>query len=357
MSSNADAQAGKRGNRKLDEFALHPDPRKLYSIAYPGVTWGGSLAIVSTHRGSANFFNALVTEIKHKDNPKKFSLHTVTIQDALDQGFLSRLQAKLPPGDARQDMDEADYFNFIKSGCADEESFLQEFMCVPADDNSAFLSYDLISGCLYKLTEPWEWSMADFAACKDPVYAGLDIGRANDLTALWLFQVVNGTWFLRKRVELQNVCFADQEATIYPYLELPCLRRACFDQTGLGRQFTERAQARFGTYRIEGITFTGPVKEALAYPVRSAFEDRTIRIPDDRFVISDLRSIKKETTLSGNIRFVADSGPNGHADRFWAMALALQAGKSSTTPLLPIVIESTRTHTIRSRRSREIIAA
>lgn len=34
MSSNADAQAGKRGSRVLDEFALHPDPRKLWSIAY-----------------------------------------------------------------------------------------------------------------------------------------------------------------------------------------------------------------------------------------------------------------------------------------------------------------------------------
>ena len=41
MSSNPDAQAGKRGGRVLDEFALHPDPRKLYSIAYPGITWGG----------------------------------------------------------------------------------------------------------------------------------------------------------------------------------------------------------------------------------------------------------------------------------------------------------------------------
>src|SRR5215468_206888 len=27
MSSNVDAQAGKRGDRVLDEFALHPDPR------------------------------------------------------------------------------------------------------------------------------------------------------------------------------------------------------------------------------------------------------------------------------------------------------------------------------------------
>ena len=47
MSSNPDAQAGKRGDRTLDEFALHPDPRKLYAIAYPGITWGGSMEILS----------------------------------------------------------------------------------------------------------------------------------------------------------------------------------------------------------------------------------------------------------------------------------------------------------------------
>ena len=94
MSSSPDAQAGKRGDRLLDEFALHKDPRKLYSIAYPGITWGGQLEIVSTHRGSHNFFNELITEVREKGNPKKVSLHRVTLEDALNDGFLWRLQEK-----------------------------------------------------------------------------------------------------------------------------------------------------------------------------------------------------------------------------------------------------------------------
>ena len=40
MSSNPNAQAGKRGTRVLDEFALHENPKMLYSIALPGITWG-----------------------------------------------------------------------------------------------------------------------------------------------------------------------------------------------------------------------------------------------------------------------------------------------------------------------------
>ena len=91
----------KRGDRVLDEFALHPDPSKLYTIAYPGITWGGSLEIFSTHRGTANYFNQLILEARHKGNPKKFSLHRVTLQDALDQGFLFKLQQKLPADDER----------------------------------------------------------------------------------------------------------------------------------------------------------------------------------------------------------------------------------------------------------------
>ena len=126
MSSSPDAQAGKRGDRLLDEFALHKDNRKLYAIAYPGITWGGQLEMVSTHRGSHNFFNQLIVEAREKGNPKKISLHRVTLEDALNDGFLYRLQEKLSPDDERQEMDETDYFNFIKGGCADEESFLQE---------------------------------------------------------------------------------------------------------------------------------------------------------------------------------------------------------------------------------------
>jgi phage FluMu gp28-like protein len=332
MSSNPDAQAGKRGDRVLDEFALHPDPRKLYSIAYPGITWGGSLEIFSTHRGSANFFNGLITEIRHKGNPKGFSLHRVTLQDALDQGFLYKLQGKLPPDDERQGMDEAAYFDFIKAGCADEESFAQEYMCVASDDAAAFLSYELIDGCKYPAAESWETDLLD---TKNPLYVGVDVGRDHDLTVIWVIEKVGGISLTRRCIEMKAQTFDAQESALYEVLALPQVRRCCIDQTGIGRQFAERAQKRFGTYKVEGLHFTGPVKEELAYPVRAAFEDRTIRIPDSQTIFSDLRGIRKETTASGNIRFAGERGKNGHCDRFWALALALHAGKTPDGLFVP----------------------
>jgi phage FluMu gp28-like protein len=339
MSSNPNAQAGKRGSRLLDEFALHPDPRLLYAIAYPGITWGGSMEIVSTHRGTANFFNDLVEEIKHKGNPKGFSLHTVTLVTALDQGFLGKLKAKLPPEDPRQQMDEAAYFDFIRAGCPDEETFQQEYMCRPSDDKSAFLTYDEIAACCYPGDTVWAVSLEELSR-ETELYLGVDVGRDHDLTVFWLLSRIAGAWFTRRVICLQNQTFAAQEAELYSLLELPNLRRCCIDQTGIGRQFAERAGERFG-FKVEGVGFTGPVKEELAYPLRAAFEDKTIRIPRDRLIESDLRAIKKETTASGNIRFTADRGKNGHADRFWALALALHAGGSHTVPPPPVWADST----------------
>jgi phage FluMu gp28-like protein len=328
MSSNADAQAGKRGDRILDEFALHPDPRKLYEIAFPGISWGGSLEIFSTHRGNINYFNELVREITERQNPKGFSFHRITLQDALEQGFLFKLQSKLPEDDPRIQMDEGDYFNFIRSGCADEESFQQEFCCTPADDNTAFLGNDLIAGCEYREGDRWQANLLD---CKNPLFVGVDVGREHDLTVIWLVEQVGGINFTRRVVEMSKQTFDAQEQSLYELLKLPMVRRCCIDQSGLGRQFAERATKKFGAYRVEGISFTTATKEELAYPVRVAFEERTIKVPFTNAIRADLRGVRKEVTSSGHTRFAGERNRYGHCDRFWALALALHAAKKPAT--------------------------
>jgi len=369
MSSNPDAQAGKRGDRILDEFALHPDPRKLYSIAYPGITWGGQLEMVSTHRGSHNFFNSLITEVKDKGNPKNISLHRVTLEDALNDGFLGRLQEKLPNEDPRLDMDEAEYFDFIKSGCADRESFQQEYCCVPADDAAAFLSYELIDTCILRGEQDMRavrenvgkngyirtFTNHPIKLDKDtPCFLGIDLARVGDLTVMWLGTKLLDVFVPLVIVEMSNVDFARQEQVMHELFSNYRILRACIDQSGLGRQFTERAQKRYGEYRIEGVNFTAQNKEALAYPVRSAFEDRAVRVPSDRHLVADLRAIRKTTTTTGAVRFDGERGTNGHADRFWALALALEAGRTTYQPFYyqPVTSPRAETNPMRTRRRR-----
>ncbi|MCX7871985.1 MAG: terminase family protein [Verrucomicrobiae bacterium] len=337
LSSNPDAQAGKRGDRVLDEFALNPDPRRLYAIAYPGITWGGSLEIFSTHRGGENFFNQLIQEIKYKGNPKGFSLHSVSLEEALKQGFLYKLQQRLPPDDPRQQMDEGDYFNFIKSGCPDEETFLQEYCCVPCDDRNDFLGFALIDSCKYQANEKWKMQSADFRNENTELYIGVDVGREHDNTVIWVLEYCGDVFYTRNVDVLKQVSFAEQEEILYEWLRLPQTRRCCIDRNGVGLQFTERAKRQFGAYRVEGVHFTAQIKEHLAYALKVVFETRRIRIPDERAIVSDLRSLKRTVSVAGNMRFDAERNEHGHADRFWALALAIHARKDIQAPTIHIV--------------------
>ncbi len=324
MSSNPDAQAGKRGSRLLDEFALHPDPKKLYAIAEPGLTWGGTLEILSTHRGSQNFFNTLVREVREGGNPKNLSLHRVTLEDALAQGFLYRLQQTLPAADPRQAMDEAAYFEYVKSRAPDEETFLQEYLCQPADDQAAFLEYDLIASAEYPANMPWQ------TVENGPLTAGIDIGRHHDLTVLWVLEKLGDVFYTRHIECLKNLSKSAQENILWPWIA-QC-QRTCIDASGLGIGWVDDATDRFGT-KVEGVTFTSSVKESLAYPVRGMLEDRRLRLPYDPAIRADLRSLRKTVTSAGNVRFEAERTPHGHADRFWALALALHANSNTPGPI------------------------
>ena len=325
MSSNFNAQAGKRGSRKADEFALHPAQRELYGIMMPGTQWGGNVSIFSTHRGSGTFFNHLIREVKEGGNPKGFSLHTITLEMAVREGLLRKLKAKWDESDPRQDLDEDGFLEATRAEQADEEMWQQEFCCVPSSDEAAFLSYDLITPCQYAPGEAWEIPLSE---CAGELYLGVDVARTRNLTVFWVLEKYAGMLLTRKVLVSQNQTFSAQEAILDGLLREPNMRRACIDRTGLGMQFAERAGERFGGM-VEGVLFSGPAKEGLAYPVRAAFEDRTLRIPGDRETEADLRSVRKTITAAGSVRFDADnSEKRGHADRFWGLALAIEAAKS-----------------------------
>lgn len=319
LSSNPDAQAGKRGTRVLDEFALHPDPKALYSVALPGIAWGGRLEIISTHRGRENFFNSLVEEARSGGNPKNISLHRVTLQDALEQGLLKKLKSKLGEDSEVRDMDEGDYFNFVKNSCADLETFMQEYMCEPFDDASSFLPYQPLLDCRYKSGEDWR------RRGLGGLYLGIDVGRCKDLSVFWLLEKLGDTLYTREIQTFKEATFAEQESALFSYMQNPLLRKVCIDQTGIGRQFAERAAERFGASRAQGLSFTAALKEELAYPLRARFEERKIRIPMSDEILADLRGVRRAPSLSGGVKFTAQSTQNGHSDRFWALALAVRA--------------------------------
>jgi phage FluMu gp28-like protein len=318
LSSNPDAIVGKTGHVKLDEFALHKDQRQLYAVAKPVIQWGGTLSIISTHRGVATQFNSLITDIKERGNPMGWSLHTIPIQRAVEDGIVE----KINQGSNRAAETRESWLARQRAECIDEEQWLQEYCCVPADESSAFITYEMINGC--EVTTDCHKSLTDLSKSENALYIGFDVARSQHLSVIDVEEKVGDVFWERQRIELHKKTFSEQEEILYQLMQLPKVQRCCIDSTGLGAQLAERAVQRFG-WRVEPVRFTAQVKETLAFPLRSAHEDRTLRYPRDEKMRADLRGIKKETTPSGNIRFVGEAA-DSHCDRFWAKALALHAG-------------------------------
>ena len=317
VSSNPDAIVGKSGHVILDEFALHKEQRQLYAVAKPVIQWGGTLTIISTHRGSQTVFAEIIRDIKERGNKMGWSLHTIPIQLAVEQGIVERINKATGKSETREA-----WLARQRAECLDEEQWLQEYCCIPADESSAFITYEMISAC------EDDTALKDFAylqTCKNPLYLGFDVARTTHLSVIDVEEKVGDVFWERMRIELRGKKFSEQEFELNRLMALPQVRRCCIDSTGLGMQLAENMVARHGS-RAEAVRFSGTVKEDLAFPLRAAHEDRTLRYRKDDALRADLRGIKKEITASGNIRFAGEAA-DSHCDRFWSKALALHAGK------------------------------
>ncbi len=317
LSSNPNALAGKRGHVKLDEFALHQDQRLLYRVAKPVTTWGGQLCVISTHRGAGSVFNQILREAREGGNPMGWSLHAVPLQKAVDAGLVARINRKTGGAESGEQ-----FMARLRAGCVDQEQWRQEYCCEPADESASFITFELIDrcrepGCL----KDHAW----LAASANALYLGVDVARKQDLCVLDVGERIGDVIWDRLRIELLNRPFAEIEAELFRLLQLRQLKRACIDATGLGLQMAERAKRKFG-WKVEPVTFTAAVKEEMAFQLRTDLEKRLVRLADDPRLHADLRGLRKETTTSGNLRFVGEV-EDSHCDRFWAKALRQHAAR------------------------------
>jgi phage FluMu gp28-like protein len=317
VSSNPDAIAGKSGHIKIDEFALRKMEfqREAYAIGKPATQWGGQFTVISTHRGVGSLFNTIIRDIKERGNPMGWSLHTVPIQTAVAEGLVEKINAASGGNESREE-----FLARIHRECIDEEQWLQEYCCQPADESTAFITYEMITAAE---TEGCHRDYAYLHDCPNPLYIGWDVARKGDLSVIDVEELAGDVLWERMRIEMKGKKYAEQRWEFERLLGLRAVRRACIDATGLGNQMAEEMVAKWG-YRAEAVTFTAQVKQDLAGPLRMAHEDRKIRYPREEALRADLRGVKKETTAAGNIRFVGEAA-DSHCDRFWAKALAVHA--------------------------------
>lgn len=101
----------------------------------------------------------------------------------------------------------------------------------------------------------------------------------------------------------------------------------------MGEKPVEDARRRHGESRVEGVLFSAAIKLDMATALKEAMQDRKARIPaGDVPLRADLHAIKKQVGVTGTPRLIADGDTDGHADRFWAVALAVSAGQLTYQP-------------------------
>ena len=323
LSSNPNAFAGKRGHVKLDEFALHPDQRLLYQVAKPVTTWGGTLSIISTHRGPNTLFNQIICEIRRDPKASPWHLFSYPLQKAISEGLVERINEKSSRNETREEFEKR-----IHAECLSEDAWNQEYCCIPADEQSAFISHDLITAAQDPLLKLMTLDELLCYAKSNPasnLYAGLDVARKQHLCVIDVGEKIGEVIHDRLRTELLDQPFAEIRRNLYPILRLPNLRRCCIDNSGIGMETTEEARAQFGT-KVEPINFSLPTKERLAFGLRRQFEDHNLRIPIDEKLRADLHGIRKAVTPAGKIQFEGDTD-DSHCDRFWAKALRQEAAR------------------------------
>jgi phage FluMu gp28-like protein len=304
LSASPDAARGFGGNLLLDEFAFHRDSRRIWASAFPVVARGGhKLRVISTPNGKGNKFYELMTA-----EGDTWSRHVTDIYQAVAQGL---------------DVNIAE----LRAALADEDAWAQEFELKWLDAASAWLDYDLISGC--------EHPAAGMPGLYQggPCFSGEDIAARNDLFVLPVLEQVGDVLWLRELVVRRRISFAEQDAIRAEMFRKYRIVRHRMDQTGMGEKPVEDAKRRHGTDRVEGVLFTGPNRLDLATRLKEGMQDRKVRIPAGDVVLrADLHSIQSSVGPTGVRRLVADGEGDGHADRFWAMALAVSGAASAYQP-------------------------
>ena len=235
----------------------------------------------------------------------------------------------------------------------DYETFRQEYECDFIDSSESYIPLDLIyantpgkregdldlSACEKMDDEEyWQYNRCiDFQTYKeldlailnydpekhgDTLFLGYDVGREHDATAIFLIgRMPDGKKRDFARIELRNQPFKVQQDTILKaFKELPIFRGR-MDATGIGKPVFEALHSQLGD-RLEGVVFTPEEKEIMAIDVKRGLEQHEFLLSNDKEFHRQIHSIKRTSTGGKYFRYDAERNEKGHADSFWAWALA-----------------------------------
>ncbi|EIB1050976.1 hypothetical protein K7930_000898 [Salmonella enterica] len=317
LSSRPSNLRGLQGDVVIDEAAFHEGLRELLKAALAMRMWGCRVRIISTHNGVDNYFNELIQEVLA--GRKNYSLHTITIDDAIADGLYKRIcyvtdQVWSP--EAQVAWRESLYRDAPTREDADEE-----YGCVPKKSGGAYIPHALIELAMVRnvpiLTfeapedflsrAAWLRESEINAWCEGhlkPLLTALnprsrysfgeDFARRGDLTCFTILEITED---LQKResfrVELRNMPYEQQKQIMLYILErIARLIGAAFDATGNGGFLAEAALEHFGPELVDCVMLSAKWYGEWMPKLKAEFEDQNIFVARHQTTLDDLRHIK-----------------------------------------------------------------
>jgi phage FluMu gp28-like protein len=352
LAANPRTARGFSGDLILDEFAFHEDSMAIWDAAEPILSSNPDFLcrVASTGNGRHNMFYRMSASAAGADanndgrlfeSSGGFMVSRVTRTAAHKQGVKVYSLKDRKPITPEQAEAEA----------ADKASYRQNYECEFADANAQLLPLALITRAERALVpvDNVQWSAVTIARlhrCLGELECGMDVGRHRDLSVIWVFE--------RRGRQRTTVAVLRMEACRLPHQTeqigllcgMPKFRRICIDATGLGIGVVDWAEEKWGSSRIVGINFattepitnplllaqdekrpTAKVTEQMAVDLLGEMEANTIDIPCDREIREDLEKPERIVSPGGKVSISAVRDEAGHADHFWALALAVRAGQ------------------------------
>lgn len=320
------APRGKAGaSLYLDEMAFYTHSERVYGGALPVVTHGGRVTVASTPNGDSGMFWRLVSE---PELASQFSRHTVPWWRAPWLCGDAAAAESEPLTDVRVRRHGTEVLKRLR-GAMDLETFQQEYELRFVDVNEAFICWQEIEANVHDIPLAATWEA--LAALGGRLYAGVDIGRVTHATEIIVIRDDGGRRSVCCIKSMVNESFDTQEAAVLDCLRIARVERLSVDATGLGMNMTEHL-ARAFPGRVNALSFNCELKETMARQVKRDLQAGILALPRQRSLLEQVHSVRRTWLGSGRVRYDAPVVDGSHADKFWALAMALHAatGRQAT---------------------------
>lgn len=296
------------GHVTFDEAAYHNDLQAVWDAAAAMASRGSHLIrIVSTPNGAVGPFYQWATR-----PPSGWAIHRVTIEQAQREGM------------------RVDLGKLWDLAGHDERVFAQWHRCQFLDADMQFVPTAFADRALN-----WTGTTPRDLLQRGRFFAGLDVGRENDLTVLTVAVEYDGKAFVLPPWTCKRTAFAQQKDMVREVRERFPWEMLHIDATGLGMQLAEELVEELGEDETVAVNFTNPIKNDLATRALKWFRDDKMRFPRGREgqeLHRETCEVRRIVTNAGNVVYEVPRTRDGHGDRWWSMCLALKGLGEPQTP-------------------------